>query len=85
MGVPLWIVFGLVAGSLAKLVMPGPSAGGIAAAIPLSIGGALLGGWVGSLLAGTMAGADYRSLLMAMIGSLAVLFSYRSYAMRAMA
>ena len=54
-------------------------------ALPLGIGGAVLGGLAGSLLAGTTMGVDFRSVLIAIIGSLAVLFSYRSYAMRAMA
>ena len=39
MGILLWIGFGLVAGSVAKLAMPGPGAGGVAVAIPLGIGG----------------------------------------------
>ena len=85
MGILLWIVFGLIAGLGAKLVMPGPNAGGLAAAIPLGIGGAVLGGLVGTLLGGTMMGIDFRSLVMAIIGSIAVLFSYRYYALRAMA
>ena len=85
MGIVLWIVCGLIAGSAAKLVMPGPNAGGLAVAIPLGIGGAVLGGLVGSLFTGAATGMDFRSLLMAIIASLAVLISYRSYAMRAMA
>jgi uncharacterized membrane protein YeaQ/YmgE (transglycosylase-associated protein family) len=85
MGIIIWIVFGLVAGSVARLVMPGPSAGGMLVAIPLGIGGAVLGGLIGSVLSGPVAGVDVRSVLMAIIGSLAVLFSYRAYAMRAMA
>ena len=85
MGLLLWVVFGILAGSVARLVMPGPSAGGIAAAIGLGIGGAVLGGLVGSMLGGTMMDIDVRSLLMAIAGSLAVLFSYRSYAMRGVA
>lgn len=85
MGILLWIVFGVAAGSVARLVMPGPSAGGMPMALSLGIGGALLGGLVGTLLGGTVTGFDFRSLVMAIIGSLAVLFSYRSFAMRAMA
>jgi uncharacterized membrane protein YeaQ/YmgE (transglycosylase-associated protein family) len=85
MGILLWIVFGLVAGSFARLVMPGPIAGGLSVALGLGVGGAVLGGLVGTLVGGSVMGFDFRSLLMAIIGSLAVLFSYRSYAMRAMA
>ena len=81
MGILLWIVFGLIAGSFARLVMPGPIAGGLG----VGVGGAVLGGLVGTLVGGSLMGFDFRSFLMAIIGSLAVLFSYRSYAMRAMA
>ena len=86
MGILLWIAFGLAAGSVARLVMPGPSAGGIAVAIPLGIGGAVVGGLLGAVFGGAaVMGFDFRSLLLAIIGSLAVLLSYRSFAMRAMA
>jgi len=85
MGILIWIVLGLAAGSVARLVMPGPSAGGLAVAIPLGIAGAILGGLVGTLVGGTAMGIDFLSLVIAVIGALSVLFSYRSYAMRAMA
>jgi len=85
MGILLWIVFGILAGSVARLVMPGPSAGGVGVAVSLGVAGAVAGGLVGTLLGGTLAEFDFRSLLLAIIGSLGVLFSYRSYAMRAMA
>ena len=86
MGILLWIVFGVVAGSFAKWVMPGPDAGGIAVAIPVGIGGALLGGLLSTVFpGGTATGFDFRGLVMAISGSLLMLFSYRCYAMRAMA
>jgi uncharacterized membrane protein YeaQ/YmgE (transglycosylase-associated protein family) len=85
MGILLWIVFGILAGSVARLVMPGPSAGGVGVAVSLGVAGAVAGGFVGTLLGGSLAEFDFRSLLLAIIGSLGVLFSYRSYAMRAMA
>ena len=85
MGILIWILLGAIAGCMARWVMPGPSAGGMGVAIGLGIGGALIGGLIGTLVGGSLSGIDYRSLLMAMIGSLAVLFSYRSHAMRAMA
>jgi uncharacterized membrane protein YeaQ/YmgE (transglycosylase-associated protein family) len=86
MGILLWIVFGLVAGSVAKLVMPGPDPGGIIVTILLGIGGAVVGGVVGTLFGfGAMTGFDLRSLLMAIGGALFLLFAYRCYAIRAMA
>jgi len=85
MGVLLWIVFGIMAGSVAKLVMPGPNAGGIIVAILVGMGGALTGGLMGAVLDGGLSTAvDVRSLLMAIFGSLILLLSYRSFAMRSM-
>ena len=86
MGILLWIVFGIVAGSVAKLVMPGPDRLGMVGTIFVGVAGALIGGFLGSMIgAGGVTGFDFRSLLMAIIGSMAVLFSYRAYSMRAMA
>ncbi len=86
MDVVSWIAFGLVAGSFAKLVMPGPSAGGLAVAIPVGIGGALFGGFSHAFIPNSTAlGFDFHSLLMAMATSLFGLLIYRSYAMRSIA
>ena len=83
MGIMFWIAFGAVAGSLAKLVMPGPNAGGLAAAIPVGVAGALLGGFIGIPFGvGSVTGFDFRNLLMALTGSLMLLLLYRAYAMR---
>jgi uncharacterized membrane protein YeaQ/YmgE (transglycosylase-associated protein family) len=86
MGLLLWIVFGVVAGSLAKSVMPGPDRLGMFGTIFVGIAGAIVGGLIGALSGtGGMIGFDVRSFLMAIIGSLAVLFCYRTLSMRAMA
>jgi uncharacterized membrane protein YeaQ/YmgE (transglycosylase-associated protein family) len=83
MQIVLWIAVGVLAGSVAKLIMPGPSAGGVLMGIPLGVGGALAGGVIGVVLAGELTNAiDVRSLLMALCGTLLVLLSYRSFAMR---
>jgi uncharacterized membrane protein YeaQ/YmgE (transglycosylase-associated protein family) len=50
MGIIGWIIFGLIVGALAKLVMPGKDPGGIFVTIILGIVGALLGGFLGRLL-----------------------------------
>jgi len=86
MGLLLWIVFGLVAGSVARWIMPGPDRLGVFATILLGVGGAVLGGVIGALFGSVgVMGFDFRSLLTAIIGSLVVLFCYRSFSMRAMA
>ena len=50
MGVLSWIILGLVAGILAKVIMPGKDGGGFIITVVLGIAGAFVGGWVGSFL-----------------------------------
>lgn len=83
MGILLWIAFGVVAGSMARWVMPGPRAGGLAIAIPLGVGGAIIGGGIGLLLGPSPGVVDFRALLLAIAVSLGVLLCYRSFALRA--
>jgi uncharacterized membrane protein YeaQ/YmgE (transglycosylase-associated protein family) len=86
MGILLWIVFGLVAGSIAKLIMPGPDRLGLVLTILLGVAGAVVGGLVGSAIGSTaVIGFDGRSFLAAIIGALAVLICYRTFSMRAIA
>lgn len=78
MGIFAWIVFGLIAGALAKLIMPGKDPGGIFITIILGIVGALVGGYIGTQLGyGSITGFDLRSFLIAIGGSLLLLFLYR--------
>lgn len=77
MGILLWIVFGLIAGALAKFIMPGRQDGGIILTIVLGIVGAVVGGFIGTLLGfGGISGFDLRSLALAIVGALVVLFLY---------
>jgi uncharacterized membrane protein YeaQ/YmgE (transglycosylase-associated protein family) len=78
MGILSWIVFGLIAGALAKWVMPGKDPGGIVVTILLGIGGAIIGGFIASLLGlGTVSGFNLWSFLVAVGGALLLLFGYR--------
>ena len=78
MGIVTWIVLGLVAGLLAKFVMPGRDPGGITVTIVLGIAGALVGGWIGTRLGfGNISGFDMRSLAIAVGGAVLLLFLYR--------
>jgi uncharacterized membrane protein YeaQ/YmgE (transglycosylase-associated protein family) len=79
MGILAWIVLGLIAGALAKLIYPGDQGGGIFATIGLGILGALLGGYLGSLLLGTTAGASagvisIPSIAFAVVGAIILIF-----------
>jgi uncharacterized membrane protein YeaQ/YmgE (transglycosylase-associated protein family) len=70
-----WIVFGLLAGIVAKLLMPGKDPGGIIVTILLGIAGALIGGWVGTLL--KVGGGMIVSFALAVGGALVLLILYR--------
>jgi uncharacterized membrane protein YeaQ/YmgE (transglycosylase-associated protein family) len=78
MGVLAWIVLGLVAGALAKFIMPGQQGGGIILTIVLGVVGALVGGFLGTYVLGfgDISGFDLRSIAIAVGGALLVLFVY---------
>ena len=75
-GILGWIVFGLVVGALAKMLMPGKDPGGIVVTMVLGIAGALIGGFVGRLL-GWYAPGEPAGFVMALIGAVLLLFIYR--------
>ena len=78
MGLLSWIAFGLLAGALAKLVLPGKDPGGCLVTVAIGIAGALLGGFLATLLGfGGIAGFDPRSLAVAAGGSLLLLLGWR--------
>lgn len=81
MTILFYIILGLVAGAIAKLIMPGKQGGGIIVTIILGIVGALLGGLLGNLIfAGkfsvALEGNWFWSLVTAVVGSLIVLAIY---------
>jgi uncharacterized membrane protein YeaQ/YmgE (transglycosylase-associated protein family) len=70
------VLFGLVVGVIAKLLMPGRDPGGFIVTILLGIAGALLGGWIGRMMGfyGPNEGAGF---FMALLGSILLLAIYR--------
>ena len=71
-----WIIFGLIVGVVAKLLMPGRDPGGMIVTILLGIGGALVGGFIGRAL-GWYGEGDPVGVIMAVMGAILVLFAYR--------
>ena len=78
MGFIVWIILGLVVGVIAKFLMPGKDPGGFIITILLGIVGAFAGGFVSSALGfGSVTGFDLRSLIIAVLGAMALLAAYR--------
>jgi uncharacterized membrane protein YeaQ/YmgE (transglycosylase-associated protein family) len=76
MGILGWILFGLVVGIVAKLIMPGKDPGGFIITIILGIVGALLGGFLGRML-GLYQEGEPAGFIGATIGAILVLWIYR--------
>jgi uncharacterized membrane protein YeaQ/YmgE (transglycosylase-associated protein family) len=81
-GVLGWIIFGLVVGVIAKLLMPGRDPGGAIITILLGIVGAVLGGFVGRAL-GFYGPNEPAGFLMSLVGAVLVLAIYRMTVRRA--
>ena len=84
MGILGWIVLGLVAGAIAKLIMPGDDPGGILVTMLLGIVGAVIGGFLGSRIfgIGLQSFWNLQTWIVAIIGSLILLIIYRLIAGR---
>jgi uncharacterized membrane protein YeaQ/YmgE (transglycosylase-associated protein family) len=76
LGVIGWIIFGLIVGALAKLLMPGRDPGGIIVTMLLGIAGALMGGFAGRAL-GWYGPNDSAGFLMSLVGAVLLLYLYR--------
>jgi uncharacterized membrane protein YeaQ/YmgE (transglycosylase-associated protein family) len=76
MGILGWILFGLVAGVIAKLIMPGKDPGGFIVTILLGIAGALVGGYLGRAL-GFYERGEGAGMLMSIAGACVLLLIYR--------
>ena len=78
MGILAWIVFGLIAGAVAKLIMPGDDPGGFIITILIGIAGALVGGFIATALGlGSVSGFNLASFLIAVLGAILLLALYR--------
>ena len=78
MGILAWIIFGLIAGALAKFIMPGDDPGGFIVTTIIGIVGAVIGGFIAVQLGwGDVTGFDLRSFAIAIAGALILLFGYR--------
>jgi uncharacterized membrane protein YeaQ/YmgE (transglycosylase-associated protein family) len=79
MSILAWIVVGLIAGALAKMLMPGDDPGGIIVTILLGIAGAIVGGFIAVALniSNGVDDFDIGTIVLAVLGSMLLLFGYR--------
>jgi uncharacterized membrane protein YeaQ/YmgE (transglycosylase-associated protein family) len=76
MAILSWIVFGLVIGIIAKLLMPGRDPGGFIVTILLGVAGALVGGFVGRAM-GLYSAGQSAGWIMSVLGAIILLALYR--------
>jgi len=81
MGILAWILFGLVIGIIAKVLMPGRDPGGFIITILLGVAGALLGGFVGRAM-GFYGEGQTAGWIMSILGAVLLLAVYRMMARR---
>jgi uncharacterized membrane protein YeaQ/YmgE (transglycosylase-associated protein family) len=78
MGILAWVILGLIAGALAKFIMPGKDPGGIIVTMLLGIAGAVVGGFIATSLGfGTVTGINVVSILIAVGGAILLLWIFR--------
>jgi uncharacterized membrane protein YeaQ/YmgE (transglycosylase-associated protein family) len=80
MGIISWILLGLVAGALAKFIMPGKDPGGVLVTIGIGILGGVLGGFLGSVIGlGAVESFDIGGIFIATVGAILLLILYRLF------
>ena len=77
-GIILWIIIGLIAGALGKLIMPGDDPGGIIVTILIGIAGAFVGGFITQNILGMGSGGFIWTIIVATIGAIILLAIYRA-------
>ncbi len=81
-GILSWIILGLVAGTIAKVLLPGRDPGGLLGTILIGIAGAFIGGWLSSTFLDRSVDRDFVNPTMwvsAIAGSLVLLIAYRIF------
>lgn len=78
MGIVSWMILGLIAGALAKFVMPGKDPGGCLVTILIGIAGGMVGGFLGTFIGlGHIQSFDLGGILIATAGAIVLLVAYR--------
>ena len=85
MSIIAWAILGLIAGALAKMLVPGRDPGGLVVTMVIGIVGAVIGGFLWNLLTGNTGygDLDLGGILIAVLGSVILLIGYRRFGVRA--
>lgn len=79
MGFLSWVLLGLIAGAIAKWILPGNDPGGFIVTIVIGIVGAVIGGFIGTALGfGAVDGLNLGSIAIAVLGSVVLLMGFRA-------
>ncbi|WP_261844506.1 GlsB/YeaQ/YmgE family stress response membrane protein [Aliamphritea ceti] len=80
MGIISWIILGLVAGALARWLMPGEDKMGWIMTMVLGIAGAFAGGFIGSFVGlGSVSGFNFATIITSTVGAFILLFAYNKF------
>jgi uncharacterized membrane protein YeaQ/YmgE (transglycosylase-associated protein family) len=83
MGILSWIFLGLIAGALAKFIVPGKDPGGFLVTIIIGVVGAIVGGFLGSFIGlGKVESFDLGGVIIATLGAILLLILYRLFTKR---
>ncbi len=83
MGIIIWLIIGLLAGFIARAVVPGPDPMGLIGTLVLGLIGSLIGGLVGNLLAGGDFALEPAGIIGSILGAVVALLVYRMLGSRA--
>jgi uncharacterized membrane protein YeaQ/YmgE (transglycosylase-associated protein family) len=85
MGILAWIILGLLAGAIAKMLLPGKDPGGFIVTTLIGVAGAIIGGFLAGLLFGQQTVDEFFDLstwITAIVGAIILLMIYRAVAGR---
>lgn len=82
MHVLLFLLFGLIVGALARMIVPGKEPGGWVVSLVIGVAGSYLGGFIGRALGTNQAGENTAGFIGSLIGAIVLAFAYHAYASR---
>ena len=82
MGLLIWLIIGLIAGGIARALVPGPDPMGLLGTLVLGLAGSLVGGFLGNLLVDGRVDVEASGIFGSIIGAVVALLVYRAVSSR---